>query len=106
MIGSRREGDLHGFIEEVAVRWAARTGPAAVGDLTLTAVITADAVEALKLPRGDDGVAVVKSTEGVIGRSAAPGESQPRVRQRKIHSDDQSRPEVWRRRLATPDTAG
>ena len=33
-----------------------------VGDQSLTAVITADAVGALKLQRGDDAIAIIKST--------------------------------------------
>jgi molybdopterin-binding protein len=41
-----------------------------VGDHTLTAVITADAVRALKLRRGDDAVAIIKSTEVMIARLA------------------------------------
>jgi molybdopterin-binding protein len=41
-----------------------------VGDQTLTAVITADAIQALKLRRGDDAVAVIKSTEVMIARVA------------------------------------
>jgi molybdopterin-binding protein len=53
-----------------------------VGAQTLTAVITADAVRALKLRRGDDALAIVKSTEVMIGRSVAPGERQPRVPKR------------------------
>ena len=43
-----------------------------VGDQTLTAVITADAVQALKLKRGDDAIAVIKSTEVMIGRLPNP----------------------------------
>jgi molybdopterin-binding protein len=39
-----------------------------VGDQSLTAVITADAVRALKLRRGDDAIAIVKSTEVMIAR--------------------------------------
>ena len=34
-----------------------------IGDQTLTAVITRDAVEELKLKRGDDALAIIKSTE-------------------------------------------
>jgi molybdopterin-binding protein len=44
-----------------------------VGDQTLTAVITADAVEELKLRRGEDAVAIIKSTEVMIGREVDPG---------------------------------
>jgi molybdopterin-binding protein len=41
-----------------------------VGDQTLTAVITADAVRALNLRRGDDALAVITSTEVMITKSA------------------------------------
>jgi len=39
-----------------------------IGDQTLTAVITADAVRELKLKRGDDAIAVIKATEVMIAR--------------------------------------
>lgn len=39
-----------------------------VGDQRLTAVVTADAVRALKLRRGEDAIAIVKSTEVMIAR--------------------------------------
>ena len=41
-----------------------------VGTQSLTAVITADAVRVLKLRRGDDAIAVIKSTEVMIARAA------------------------------------
>jgi len=40
-----------------------------VGDQFLTALITADAVRALKLRRGDDAPAIIKSTEVMIARA-------------------------------------
>jgi molybdopterin-binding protein len=43
-----------------------------VGDQNLTAVITADAVRALKLRRGDDALAIVKSTEVMIAKPDVP----------------------------------
>jgi hypothetical protein len=46
-----------------------------IGDQSLTAVITADAVEELKLRRGDAAIAIIKSTEVMIAReteSASP----------------------------------
>ena len=73
---------LHGFIEEVRVDGLLAQVRMRVGDQTLTAVITADAVRALKLRRGDDALAIVKSTEVMIGRGVALGERQPRVRKR------------------------
>ena len=39
-----------------------------IGDQALTAVITSDAVRELKLRRGDDAVAIIKSTEVMIAR--------------------------------------
>jgi hypothetical protein len=41
-----------------------------IGDQRLTAVITADAVDELKLKRGDYALAIIKSTEVMIGREA------------------------------------
>src|SRR4051812_17234921 len=41
-----------------------------IGDQTLTAVITRDAVDELKLRRGDEALAIVKSTEVMIAREA------------------------------------
>ena len=43
-----------------------------VGDQSLTAVITADAVRALKLRRGDDAIAIIKSTEVMVATATAP----------------------------------
>ena len=40
-----------------------------IGDQMLTAVITADAIRALKLRRGDDALAIVKSTEVMVGKT-------------------------------------
>ena len=44
---------------------------AAIGDQRLTAVITRDAVDELKLRRGDDALAIIKSTEVMIAKGAA-----------------------------------
>jgi molybdopterin-binding protein len=41
-----------------------------IGDHTLTAVITSDAVSELKLRRGDDALAIINSTEVMIAREA------------------------------------
>jgi molybdopterin-binding protein len=55
-----------------------------VGGQPLTAVITADAVRALNLKRGDDALAIVKSTEVMIARSitTSPGTTAPARRSR------------------------
>ena len=64
---------LHGFVDEVRVDGLLAQVRLRVGDQTLTAVITADAVRALKLRRGDDAMAIIKSTEVMIARSGVQG---------------------------------
>ena len=61
---------LHGFVEEVRIDGLLAQVRMRVGDQSLTAVITADAVRALKLRRGDDALAIIKSTEVMIARPA------------------------------------
>ena len=41
-----------------------------IGDQILTAVITGDAIQELKLRRGDTALAIIKSTEVMIAREA------------------------------------
>lgn len=62
---------LHGFVDEVRIDGLLAQVRLRVGDQWLTSVITADAVRALKLRRGDDAIAVIKSTEVMIARSDA-----------------------------------
>jgi molybdopterin-binding protein len=64
---------LHGFVEEVRVDGLLAQVRMRIGNQTLTAVITADAVRALKLRRGDDAIAIVKSTEVMIGTAPSRG---------------------------------
>jgi molybdopterin-binding protein len=68
---------LHGFIDEVRIDGLLAQVRMRVGDQSLTAVITSDAVRALKLRRGDDALAIVKSTEVMIARA---GEWEPHDR--------------------------
>jgi molybdopterin-binding protein len=63
---------LNGFIEEVRIDGLLAQVRLRVGDQSLTSVITADAVRALKLRRGDDAVAIIKSTEVMIARTHRP----------------------------------
>lgn len=63
---------LHGFIDEVRVDGLLAQVRLRIGAQTLTAVITADAVRALRLRRGDDALAIIKSTEVMIARSGSP----------------------------------
>jgi molybdopterin-binding protein len=60
---------LRGFVEEIRIDGLLAQVRLRVGDQSLTAVITADAVHALRLRRGDDALAIVKSTEVMIARS-------------------------------------
>jgi molybdopterin-binding protein len=59
---------LRGFVEEVRADGLLAQVRLKVGDQTLTAVITSDAIAELKLRRGDYAVAIIKSTEVMIGR--------------------------------------
>jgi molybdopterin-binding protein len=61
---------LRGFVEEVRSDGLLGQVRLRIGDQTLTAVITADAIQELKLRRGDDAVAIIKSTEVMIAREA------------------------------------
>jgi molybdopterin-binding protein len=73
---------LRGFVDEVRIDGLLAQVRLRVGDQSLTAVITADAVRALKLRRGDDALAIIKSTEVMIARSGNPT-SRTKQRRRK-----------------------
>ena len=60
---------LRGVVDEIRSEGLLAQIRLRVGDQTLTAVITRDAVEELKLTRGDEAVAVIKATEVMIGRA-------------------------------------
>jgi molybdopterin-binding protein len=62
---------LRGIVEEVRSDGLLSQVRLRIGDQLLTAVITRDAVNELKLKRGDDAVAIIKSTEVMIGRTAS-----------------------------------
>ena len=62
---------LRGYIEEVRVEGLLAQVRLRIGDQRLTAVITRDAVDELKLRRGDEALAVVKATEVMIAREAS-----------------------------------
>jgi molybdopterin-binding protein len=68
---------LRGFVDEVRVHGLLAQVRLRIGDQTLTAIITRDAVDELKLRRGDDALAIVKSTEVMIARQAT-AEKRPR----------------------------
>lgn len=59
---------LRGIVEEVRIDGLLAQVRLRIGDQHLTAVITRDATSELKLKRGDEAVAIIKSTEVMIGR--------------------------------------
>ncbi len=73
---------LKGFIEEVRKDGLLGQVRLRIGDQTLTAVITADAIDELKLRRGDDALAIIKSTEVMIAREADAGSRRTSRRRR------------------------
>lgn len=59
---------LRGYVDEVRVEGMLAQVRLRIGGQTLTAVITRDAVDELRLRRGDEALAIVKSTEVMIAR--------------------------------------
>ena len=59
---------LHGIVEEVRTDGLMAQIRLRIGDQSLTAVITRDAIDSLRLKRGEEAVAVIKSTEVMVGR--------------------------------------
>ena len=59
---------LRGLVEEVRVEGLLAQVRLRIGDQRLTAVITRDAVDELKLKRGQQALAISKSTEVMIAR--------------------------------------
>jgi molybdopterin-binding protein len=68
---------LRGFVEEVRIDGLLGQVRLRIGDQTLTAIITSDALSELKLRRGDSALAIIKSTEVMIGREAQGRATQP-----------------------------
>ena len=73
---------LHGFVDEVRIDGLLAQVRLRIGDQSITAIITADAVRALKLRRGDDAFAIIKSTEVMIASAAPSAGERPRRRGR------------------------
>src|ERR1700730_12626939 len=73
---------LRGFVEEVRTDGLLGQVRLRIGDQTLTAVITSDALSELKLHRGDDALAIIKSTDVMIAREAEPTTPPTRRRRR------------------------
>jgi len=73
--GLSARNQLAGFVEEVRVDGLLGQVRLRIGDQRLTAIITADAIRALKLRRGDDALAIIKSTEVMISKPPASASS-------------------------------
>ena len=76
MVSISGRNRLRGVIEEVRGEGLLAQVRLRVGDQVLTAVITRDAVDELRLKRGDEATAIIKSTEVMIAREAGE-DSQP-----------------------------
>jgi molybdopterin-binding protein len=63
---------LRGIVEEVRVEGLLAQVRLRIGDQRLTAVITRDAIDTLRLKRGQQALAVIKSTEVMIGLESQP----------------------------------
>ena len=74
---------LRGFVEEVRIDGLLGQVRLRIGDQMLTAVITSDAVSELKLRRGDDALAIIKSTEVMIAREVPAPAATPRRPRKK-----------------------
>jgi len=59
---------LRGLVEEIRVDGLLAQVRLRIGDRTLTAVITRDAIQELRLKRGDEAIGIIKSTEVMIAR--------------------------------------
>jgi molybdopterin-binding protein len=69
---------LRGIVDEVRLDGLLAQVRLRIGDQKLTAVITRDAVAELKLTRGDEAVAIIKSTEVMVGREQSSAPLRPR----------------------------
>ena len=74
---------LRGIVDEVRVEGLLAQVRLRIGDQRLTAIITRDAVEELKLRRGDEALAIVKSTEVMIAKAAPEPTASRRKRTRR-----------------------
>ena len=72
LIAISGRNQLRGIVEEVRVDGLLAQVRLRIGDQRLNAIITRDAVEALRLKRGHPALAVIKSTEVMIAKEAGP----------------------------------
>lgn len=80
---------LRAIVEEIRVSGLMAQVRLRIGDQHLTSVITRDAVDALQLRRGDEALAVVKSTEVMIAREQT-AHAEARRTRRGSHAETRS----------------
>jgi molybdopterin-binding protein len=78
---------LRGFVEEVRIDGLLGQVRLRIGDQRLTAIVTSDALNELKLRRGDSALAIVKSTEVMIARETEQPNEPVRRRRRRAFKD-------------------
>jgi molybdopterin-binding protein len=71
ILGLSGRNRLRGFVEEVRADGVLGQVRLRIGTATLTAVITSDALNELKLRRGDEALAIIKATDVMIAREVA-----------------------------------
>ena len=72
LVALSSRNQLRGIVDEVRHDGLLAQVRLRIGDQRLTAVITRDALVELGLRRGDEAVAIIKSTEVMIGREQLP----------------------------------
>jgi molybdopterin-binding protein len=72
LVALSSRNQLRGIVDEVRQDGLLAQVRLRIGDQRLTAVITRDALVELGLRRGDEAVAIIKSTEVMIGREQLP----------------------------------
>ena len=70
LVSIRGRNQLRGIVEEVRADGLLAQVRLRIGDQRLTAVITRDAVDELKLRRGDEAIAIIKATEVMVAKDA------------------------------------
>jgi molybdopterin-binding protein len=82
---------LRAIVEEIRVSGLLAQVRLRIGDQHLTSIITRDAVDELRLKRGDEALAVVKSTEVMIAREQPHGaHAEARRTRRDTHAETRS----------------
>jgi molybdopterin-binding protein len=77
---------LRGVIDEVRTEGLLAQVRMRVGGQTLTAVITRDAVDELKIRRGDEAIALIKATEVMVAREGRAPSRPARRKRRGVRS--------------------